>query len=620
MKKTQFLLLIPVISCQFMLGQAVYSFSENWKARIYQKPVQVSAKSLASFSTPDAVITVDVANKLAPVLPTQFGANTTFRNGPTQRSRSSLYNGIITSMRFPAGSGSNTYFWDGNIPSTCGNYIDQTGSEQSVSGINALASNAMTPDIFVNFKKDINGEPVVVVNYFYARYGLTAAGTREARVKQAADYAAGFVRRMNVQLGAQIKYWEIGNECYGKWEVGFNMADTSIGTVTGKEYGEDFCVFAKAMKAVDSSIKIGAVVTEDLDDPWNAGVLPQVKDAADFLSFHEYFTTVKDASASNILASVSLIASNKSNIEANVVKYTGKPAGYFPIAMTEFNSRGPYNCTMINGLFISQILGEIIKSGIGYSCIWVSEWSWSDADQESKGMLAVKDPEQDDYTARQAYVPYYYYSKCFGDSLVSATSTSSELNAYASTFSSGETGVVLVNTSASARNVRLRIRNGSQAVTLDKCQWYEFYATTIEPTDVGYKKFYINGQTSTTSGGGPADLNTVVPFESTVNANITLTMQPYSVYFIVATPVRTTSVHTPVVNERRLIPSVLRSDCRLNTDGQTGLKVLEIYDSTGRLCWSSLQPVVNVSRLKPGYYYLKALYDNEVVINRFLKA
>lgn len=618
--KNPLLLFFPLMLFFVGSNAQVYSFTENWKPRTYQQPTQVVSKALATFSSQDALITVDVASKIAPVLPTQFGVNTTFRNGPSQRSRSSLYNGIITSMRFPAGSGSNTYFWDGNIPSTFSNYIDQSGVTQSVSGINALASNAMTPDIFVDFKKDINGEPVVVVNYFYARYGVTTAGTRAARVKQAADYAAAFVRKMNVELGAKIKYWEIGNECYGKWEVGYTMEDTTIGTVTGKEYGEDFCVFAKAMKAVDASIRIGAVVTEDLDAPWNVAVLPEVKDAADFLSFHEYFTTVKDATASNILSSVSLIATNKANIEANVVKYTGKPAGYYPIAMTEFNSRGPYNCSMVNGLFVSQILGEIIKNGIGYSCLWVSEWSWSDADQESKGFLAVKDPEQDDYTARQSYVPYYYYSKCFGDSMVSAVTSNSEVNAYASTFSSGQVGVVLVNTSASARNVRLRIRTGSQSVTLNKCQWYEFYANTIEPTVAGYKKFYINAQTGTTTGGGPADLSTVLPYESTVSGTIQLTMPAYSVYYLVAIPAGTTGISDPSAQTvKQLIPSVVTSDWTVTERMLPGLREINVYDSTGKLCLNTTGAVVKAGQLNAGCYLLKARYQSEVVVNRFLK-
>jgi len=616
--KFQIALFIFTLSIACVSAQTPYSFTENWKARNYSWATSITSKSLSTSASPVATITINISSQIAPVLPTQFGVNTNFRDGSDQRTRSGLYNGVINSMRYPAGSGSNAYFWDGIIPSLLKNYYDNTGVLQSVTGINGANPNYMTPDIFINFKKDISGEPIVVVNYFYARYGITTAGTRAARVQQAANYAAGFVRKLNIDLGGKVKYWEIGNECYGKWEVGYNIADAAIGTLTPKEYGQDFCVFAQAMKAVDPTIKISAVVY-DIDGAWNAGVLPEVKNSADFLSAHEYFTTVADATSANLLAAVSQIGEISTTLKSCITKYTGKPADYFPIALTEFNARGPYNCSMLNGLFVTQILGEIVKYNYGLSTLWVSEWNWSATDNESKGFLAVNDPDQNNYTPRPSYIPYYYYGKCFGDYMVQSTTTNTAIKSYASTFSSGESGIVLVNTSASTKTVKLNIVNNSGNLVPEKIQWYEFYANTIEPTVAGYKKFYINGATSTTVGGGPVDLNAVKPYETTVSTNSVLTMPAYSVFYVVAkinnlTPMSNLIKHT---SDKRIIPFYVTDNCSLNDT--VGLQKVEILTHEGKTVLTGYSEILYLSKLSKGLYILRASYTDKLIVNRFCK-
>ena len=322
-------------------------FLDEWTTKSYDVPNNTNETTLDKSSEADVTITINSQNIISKVLPTHLGVNTPFRNGSDQLDRTHLYtNAGMGCLRFPAGSGSNKYFWDGNIPSELEQVIDKTGATIDVKGINGINNNTLTPELFVQFMNDAGSQATVVVNYFYARYGITTEGTRTARVKQAAKYAAGFVNKMNVELNAGIKYWEIGNECYGKWEEGYNVGGS---IVTGKEYGEDFCVFAEAMKAVDPDIKVGVVVTRE-DDDWNSQLLPEVKDHADFLAVHNYFTTEADATPENILGSVGQMETIYQTLQSCVEKYTDKSPDYFPIAMTEYNSRGVYNTTMMNGL------------------------------------------------------------------------------------------------------------------------------------------------------------------------------------------------------------------------------------------------------------------------------
>jgi alpha-L-arabinofuranosidase len=177
---------------------------------------------------------------------------------------------------------------------------------------------------------------------------------------------------MNIDLKDKILNWEIGNECFGNWEQGYNVA--GLGTVTGAEYGEDFKVFAAAMKAVDPTIKVDAVLWQT-NETWSGQVLTQVKDVADFLIVHEYFTGVTNITPAMVLQSVPVIKVAKDTINNWVVQYAGKPINYYPIALTEFNSRGYSTTNMTNGLFFSSILGEIVKNGYGFSNSWVNEWT-----------------------------------------------------------------------------------------------------------------------------------------------------------------------------------------------------------------------------------------------------
>jgi alpha-N-arabinofuranosidase len=85
-----------------------------------------------------------------------------------------------------------------------------------------------------------------------------------------------------------VRYWEVGNEVFGKWETGYT---------TARQYATDFSAFSTAMKAVDSTIKVGAVGMSDPhgrgdadnSDEWNATVMRIAGSGLDFVSVHPYY-------------------------------------------------------------------------------------------------------------------------------------------------------------------------------------------------------------------------------------------------------------------------------------------------------------------------------------------
>jgi len=522
--------------------------------------------------------------------------------------------------RYPAGSGSNTFFWDGVAPTNTLQYKANDGTTGSVNPIIGTNPNTFTPALFAEFKKTLNCEANVNVNYFYARYGTTPEDTRPgattaskrvARVKQAADYAAAFVKYMNIDLKANIKYWEVGNECYGNWEEGYNI-NGSI--VTGTEYGEDFNVFVAAMKAVDPTIKIGAVVfagTGVNEKNWSSGVLQQVKNTADFLIIHEYFA--RTGSAQDVMNSATSLAQDVTIMKDWVVQYAGKTRDFFPIALTEFNTQNQLNSTnMANGLFFTQMIGEIIKNQIGLSTSWVNEWNGGGTIPETNthGLITINDPRQATYTPRSTFFPYYFYSKYFGSHILNASSNKSNVKVYASGYKEGELGLVLVNIGATEELVNLNI----DATKYNTVYWHEMYALNV---NLENSKFYINGLTSTTVGGGPVDFEAVSAYESAYKSNSLVKLKPYSSTYLAF--VQKSSL---AINDDQNIQNAVKVYPNPNKDGVFHLSNTshwKAYSILGVELKSGHSDRIDLSEQPKGNYLLKVSTKDSTVSFKVIK-
>ena len=75
-----------------------------------------------------------------------------------------------------------------------------------------------------------------------------------------------------------VRFWSIGNENYGPWEIGAKDAG---------EWSRLVLEAAKMMKRVDPSIELSAAALPDLD--WNLGLLRRCGDRLDWISLHKYW-------------------------------------------------------------------------------------------------------------------------------------------------------------------------------------------------------------------------------------------------------------------------------------------------------------------------------------------
>src|SRR5687767_2174855 len=101
-------------------------------------------------------------------------------------------------------------------------------------------------------------------------------GSNTATDRQIQSMVRGEPRTVPQPFG--VKYWEIGNEIWGNWVRGHSDAET---------YARNYLRYAKAMRAIDPSIKLIAVGDNDMN--WNQVVLRAAGKQIDYLAVHHYY-------------------------------------------------------------------------------------------------------------------------------------------------------------------------------------------------------------------------------------------------------------------------------------------------------------------------------------------
>jgi alpha-L-arabinofuranosidase len=177
-------------------------------------------------------------------------------------------------MRYPGGNFVSGYRWtDGLGP------LDDRPARLDLAWA-GVDSNRFGTNEFINFCRKINTEPYMVVN-------CGDGDMREAR--DWVEYCNGTQDTALVKLRHKhgfeqphnVKYWGIGNEVDGPWQIGYKTAD---------EYARAYLEFAKVMRWVDPSIQLIASVTS----LWQGIVeraqllLEQAGKFIDYLSIHWY--------------------------------------------------------------------------------------------------------------------------------------------------------------------------------------------------------------------------------------------------------------------------------------------------------------------------------------------
>jgi len=174
-------------------------------------------------------------------------------------------------MRWPGGNFASGYNW-----------IDGVGPRSERPRRFDLAwgaeeSNEFGTDEFLDWCRLVGTEPFIVVNMGNGSL-MEAAGWVEYCNSVGGTYYASLRRTYGQSRPYGVGLWGLGNELYGRWQVGF--------CVDGEECARRTIEFANEMRKVDPNLKLVAVGCEDPE--WNLEMIKGAGEYFDYLSVHIY--------------------------------------------------------------------------------------------------------------------------------------------------------------------------------------------------------------------------------------------------------------------------------------------------------------------------------------------
>ncbi len=415
---------------------------------VAQPAYYVDDIALTAISVPTSVnVSVNAGSILRNVDVRHFSVNTAIWDSvfDTPTTINAMIEAGVKGLRFPGGSASDDYHW-------------ATGKNDA--GTTTWATNF---DMFAHVATSISAPAVFIT----ANYG---SGTPQE--------AADWVRYSNVTKGYGFKYWEVGNENYGTWEMDHNTRPNDPVT-----YATRFKDYFNQMKAIDPTIKIGCpvVVGEDssanytdevVTNPrtglthsgWTPVMLATMKNLGvtpDFLAYHYYPQAPGAEGDAGLLASSANWASDAANLRQQLADYLGAAASNVELTCTEnnsvYSSPGKQTTSLVNGLFMADSFCQLMKTEFT-SMVW---WDWRNGQETGNnnstslygwrnyGNYGVMDAVVPSLPANR--YPTYYALKLLqyfarpGDQVVTATSSYIGISAHAVRHPDGKVSVLLIN-------------------------------------------------------------------------------------------------------------------------------------------------------------------------------
>lgn len=512
-------------------------FEEYWQPKTIVSPEGIDQPLPAGI--PEIIVNVDIADTINKISPYVGGNNlTTFFGGKTYDKpdlMQHIRNLDLPILRFPGGTGSNSYFWDLNKPqwpSGFGGYLLQGTKQNTIKWGDEPGTDYLSLDNYYILRDTLKNAGINVVNYYYARYGLS-----ENPVQQAAHYAANWIRKDN----GRTKFWEIGNEVYGDWNPGYYI-DTNLNKdgqpyeINGTLYAQHCLVFLDSMRAaaaeIGADIKIGAVLGfQQNRTAWDIPVLQIVGNKVDFYIIHRYYGQNKNGDYDQVFSSFDVFYEDKRHIDSMINQYCGT---YVPLVKTEWNTNFAGRKQSVScATGVHALLGYkgIINEGIGIELRWNLVWSYKDGD--SHGLISN---ERDNpliegiprYFPRAPFHYIYYFRKFLGDVSVRNTSKISDnIDVFSTSFQSGHIGLSIINKTPESKVIAVNLENFTYG---DNFYWYSLTPENNQPFS---PKVLVNGQTNPEyAAGGPINYHDIRPYKAPAENGIRIELPPFSASFV----------------------------------------------------------------------------------------
>ncbi|HKK44879.1 MAG TPA: alpha-L-arabinofuranosidase C-terminal domain-containing protein [Balneolaceae bacterium] len=181
----------------------------------------------------------------------------------------------VSIIRYPGGNFVSNYHWrDGVGPNRVPRMELAWGR---------LETNKFGTNEFMKFARKVGVKPYFTVNMGTGTISEAQHWLEYTNVKSG-PYFANLRQKHGYKQPWNIKYWSLGNEMDGFWQIGHMNAT---------DYSKKAREAAKMMRLTDPSIKLVAAGSSNFRpgaDPmeWNRKVLDELKDVVDYLSIHMY--------------------------------------------------------------------------------------------------------------------------------------------------------------------------------------------------------------------------------------------------------------------------------------------------------------------------------------------
>ncbi|HEX6681266.1 MAG TPA: cellulose binding domain-containing protein [Candidatus Limnocylindrales bacterium] len=380
-----------------------------------------------------ATVTVNARAGLARMPATGLGINHAVWDGNLGTTRTSdlLSAAGVRMIRYPGGSYGDIYHWE---------------THTAPGGFVAPGTDF---DTFIAGVRRTGAEPMIIANY--------GTGTPAE--------AAGWVRHANIVRGYGVRYWTIGNENYGNGHYGAAWEADNHPDKSATFYAGEVVAHVEAMKAVDPTIKVGAVLTMPANWPdgitagtdpgsWNQAVLSIAGPKIDFVDVHWY---PGGGTAAEALSKTEMLEDSMFVLRQQMARYAGR---HLEVSLTELNvGTGPntqpgalfladaYSSLLAQGVFTVQWWN--VRNGIGTVSTQAGQTDYGDFGILSSGTCtadgSVCEPPLD-----TPFAPYYGMSMMNifakpGDQFLRTASDQPLLTAHAVRRANGELAVLLLN-------------------------------------------------------------------------------------------------------------------------------------------------------------------------------
>lgn len=249
-----------------------------------------------------------------------------------------------------------------------------------------------------------------------------------------AKMAADWVRYMNDQLrrnpnGPRVLWWEMGNELYHK-------GDASGGSLSPEAYADKLRAFAREMRAVDPTIRLGAIGMENYPTfpfnsyrDWNETVLKRAGGDIDFFAVHNAYAPVGPDDRANPLdvyralwAAPLMVADNLRTVSEQIRRFAPSDrADRIRIAVTEWaplfqvvpsSAWIDHSKTLGSALYVADVLRVFIQSDR------VEVANFFKLNEPSfLGLIAAR---QGQWAPNASYYAFQLYTEHFGSTVVAS--------------------------------------------------------------------------------------------------------------------------------------------------------------------------------------------------------